>query len=219
MLAAPDRGSPVRLGAQGRQQAVTPPGEPSTGGRRHKEEKVPDGETTETVSREAFDRVKHDNEQLKAQLDQLRPVAEQTLLTDTAYEHFKTKGVADPYGIAKAAARDSMFSGVEKDDLPGKLDSWLESVQSAFGGPPKVSDDDGDSAPAATPPPPGAARPAPSPAGSGGDPKPEPLRMTSPEVLEMKRRGDQEGLRRLVAEGRLQLSPNNPMASRIQGAQ
>jgi hypothetical protein len=180
---------------------------------------VPDGESGDTVSREAFDRVKHDLEQIKAEKAQFTSASQQFLLTDTAYEHFKAKGdVPDPYGAAKAAARDSMLVGVEKDALPEKLDAWLDSFKAVFGSTNgSSSDGDGDGEPPpATPPPPGSARPAPSPANSGGDPKPEPLTMTSPEVQELRKRGDREGLRQLVKEGRLTLSPDNPYGSKQQ---
>jgi hypothetical protein len=108
-----------------------------------------------------------------------------------------------------------MLAGVEKDDLAASLDAWLDNFKAVFGSSNgSTDDDDGDgSGPPATPPPPGSARPAPSPANSGGDPKPEPLTMASPEVRELQRRNDRAGLRQLVKEGRLTLSPGNPYSS------
>lgn len=179
---------------------------------------MPDGELSETVSREAHDRIKRERDELKAEKTQFESASQQFLLTDQAYEHFRSKGVTDPYAAAKAASRDSMFVGVDRETLPDKLDSWLDDFKAVFGAPAPSGDDgtEAGSTTPPTPPPPGAARPAPSPANSGGDPKPEPMTMKHPDVQRLIREGRRDEVKEMVKDGRVQLSANNPYTPGIQ---
>lgn len=166
-------------------------------------------EQRETVSVEAFNRVKTERDQAKAQLDQAATALKATALMDKAYSHLKGK-VPDPYGAARTISRDSLFVGVSDDELPGQLDVWLDEQRSVFGAQsaPPETEDSSPQAPMA--PPPGAARPAPSPANPGGQPKLDPLHFGSPEVQSALKRGDTDTIHRLIKEGRYQPSPANP---------
>lgn len=179
-----------------------------------------DVDQRESVSVEAHTRVKTERDQFKTQLEQVSSTLKGVALVDKAYEHFKGKGVSDPYGLAKAASRDSLLAGVEDDALTGRLDDWFTQQQAIWGATQANGGDDTEAKappPATSATPPGAARPAPSPGNDGGQVKPEPLTMQSPEVREMLKKGDRAGLRELARQGRLIGSPGNPLPPAVAG--
>lgn len=177
----------------------------------------PEGqEPQDTVSRKAFDELKQAFDAYKAQTE---PAVKDAWLRERAYEHFREKGLTDPYGAARVAARDVTLRDVKPDDLSGRLDSWFSEYQSLIPTPPSAPapSEQSDESEAPTAPPPGAARPAPSPANPGGQVQPEPLSWRDPQVLAARQRGDRTQIQRWLKEGRLVPSPNNPYAGRVAG--
>lgn len=174
-----------------------------------------DGDSQETVSREAHDRVKSERDQLKTQVEVAATAARAAVLVDKAYSALQGK-VPDPYAAAKAVSRDPQFAAVGDDELPGRLDAWVTEWKSLFGA--DMSDKSGGTPevpvepPAPVAPPPGAARSAPSPANTGGQPVPEPLTFDSPEIKQLRSQGRVDEIRQLLKDGRLVPSPSNPYA-------
>lgn len=173
-----------------------------------------DGDNQDVVSREAHDRVKSERDALKAQAEQAAAAAKAALLVDKAYVALKGK-VPDPYAAAKAVSRDPQFTSVGDDELPQRLDEWVTEWKSLFGsdtsGEPKAPDEQKEP-PAPVAPPPGAARNAPSPANTGGQPTPEPLTFNSPEVKQLRAQGRKDEIVQMLKDGRLVPSPGNPYA-------
>lgn len=99
--------------------------------------------TDESVSREAFERVKSDYEKAKQALadkDRQLTDAAQALrdvnLIDKAYSTFKTlDGVTDPYALARRAARDVTLKDVAEEEFGPKLQSWYEEERSLWASP------------------------------------------------------------------------------------
>lgn len=179
-----------------------------------------EGDAQDVVSREAHDRVKQERDQLKAQAEQAAAAAKAALLVDKAYAALKGK-VPDPYAAAKAVSRDPQFSTVDDDELPQRLDQWVAEWKSLFGSDTSGNTQTSDSGqkevdvaepPTPVAPPPGAARSAPSPANTGGQPTPEPLTFSSPEVRKLREQGRIDEIRQMLRDGRLVPSPGNPYA-------
>jgi hypothetical protein len=109
----------------------------------------------DTISPEAFERVKQENAALKAQVAELKPVLEDITLRDRMYDHFNQKGEPNAYGLAQAAIRDATLKGAEPDALPGRLDSWLTEQRTLLGvqttAPPSVEAEEGSAAPPPSP--------------------------------------------------------------------
>lgn len=174
-----------------------------------------DGDDREVVSREAHDRVKAERDQLKAEKEAAAAAARAAVLVDKAYSVLRDKGLPDPYAAAKAVSRDPLFASVGDDELPGRLDAWVTEWKALFGAnpsanTPKTPEDETPEPPAPVAPPPGAARSAPSPANTGGQPTPEPLTFSSPEVRQLREQGRIDEIRAMLKDGRLVPSPNNP---------
>jgi hypothetical protein len=169
--------------------------------------------TDESVSREAFERVKSDYEKAKQALadkDRQLTDAAQALrdvnLIDKAYSTFKTlDGVTDPYALARRAARDVTLKDVAEEEFGPKLQSWYEEERSLWASP-QPSPTPDDAAPAAeTGPVPGFARP--SPASTGTPPTPDKLTLQSPEVQEALRMNRRDLLEQWDKEGKMAWSP------------
>jgi hypothetical protein len=174
-------------------------------------------EPQETVTKTAFDQVKGERDQYKARIDALEKDARSMLLVDKAYSHLKGK-VPDAYGAARTISRDSLFAEVKDEELPARLDAWVEEQKSLFGAPPAApvesSDTDAPDPAAPIAPPPGAARAAPSPSNTGATPTPPKLTIDSPEIKEALKRGDRAFIEQAIKEGRYESQPGNPYAPR-----
>ncbi len=165
--------------------------------------------TPDTVSVAAHDRVKGERDQAKQQLADATTALADVALRDRAYDHFKAnENVPDAYAAARAVTKDVTMRGIADEELPGRLDAWLEEQAAIFGS--SVPQETPPEVPESSAAPPGAARPAPSPASGGPQPKPEPLTWSSPEVIRLREQGNRDELIRLVKEGRLLVSPGNP---------
>lgn len=92
---------------------------------------APDDETAE-VSPQAFERVRRERDDLKAQAAEAAKALGDVALRDAAYEHFKRGGVSDPYGVASLALRDVTLRGTAADQLPAKLDAWLQEQRALW---------------------------------------------------------------------------------------
>lgn len=165
----------------------------------------------DTVSVEAHQRIKGERDTFKASLDEATRALKGAAMVDAAYEHFKTKGVADPYGLAKTASRDAELADVSNDTMGERLDSWFEKQRSVWGIPVTADAPEPEPQPAPSAPPMGAARPAPSPANSGGQVRAEPMTTRHPEVQALLKSGNMAGLKELARQGLLIASPGNPL--------
>jgi hypothetical protein len=161
---------------------------------------------------EAVARIANQRDQFKATAATL---GQQMVTIDAAYQQFRgMEGfTGDPYAAAKAAATSGLaYDPNDADSFGEKLTGWWNQQRTMLGIP--------DAPPPAAPPPPtevkvGARPPGstgPSPAASGGTPPPDKLTWTSPEVQELYRKGDHDGIKKLISEGRFQPSPGNPAA-------
>jgi len=167
----------------------------------------------EQVSREAFDRVKGENSQMKAQLEQATAALADVQLRDKAYAVLsKNPAVKDPYTAAMSALPH--IRGVEEDQFEAKVNSFLEQQMRLFGVNPNPPSDDGDGD-GSTPPPVTSTPPlvpAPNPGADGAPPAPKVYKWNDPEIQELRQKGANEELSRMVDNGSLLLSPNNPYA-------
>lgn len=156
-------------------------------------------------------------QRITTERDAARAAAEAALKVDKAYEHFRGKSdISDPYGLAKFAVPSIPEWG---DDYTTKLDAWYDQQKSFFGGsgaPPAEEPPSSDNTPSPSPNvvPPGMSPSAPSPAGGGGQPLPEPLTWESPEVKAAREKGDYAALKTLVSSDRFQPHPLNERANR-----
>ncbi len=82
---------------------------------------------------EAFERIKQERDELKAQMGGLEQKVQHAEFLDKAYAHFKGReGVANPYDVAKQAVSDVRLMGVEPDKLGESLDGWYDGISSIF---------------------------------------------------------------------------------------
>lgn len=168
-------------------------------------------DNTEQVSREAFERVKGENAQMKAQLEQATAALADVQLRDKAYAVLsKNPAVKDPYTAAMTALPH--LRGVEEDKFESQVNSFLEQQMKLFGvnPTPPGDDDDTPASPPPTPTPP--LVPAPNPGAQGAPPAPKVYKWNDPEIQELRQQGKNEELSRMVDDGTLLLSPNNPYA-------
>lgn len=168
----------------------------------------------EQVSREAFERVKNENAQFKEQLAQATAALTDVSIRDKAYSVFANKpGVKDPYALASSALPH--LRGVEEDKFSEAADKFIEQQQRMWGVDPAQppSDDDGDGTPPTPPPPTPGLVPSPSPGHEGSPPQPKVHRWDDPEIVELRNKGRNDVLSKMVDEGSLMLSPGNPYAT------
>ena len=89
------------------------------------------------VSREAFERVTRERDELKAQNTELAKVARDTHFVERAYEVFSAGdfGINDPYAAAKAAVNDARVSDADpnSDDFASQLSGYVEQSRKVFG--------------------------------------------------------------------------------------
>jgi len=81
----------------------------------------------------AFDRVKRERDQAKAETETAKKALAQTVLVDRLYEHFKGKDdlAADRYQLAKEAVS---YPGIaEAEDPAAAADAWLERLSGLLG--------------------------------------------------------------------------------------
>lgn len=101
-------------------------------------------EQGDQVSRQAFDRVTGERDQLKQQLSEASKAIEDFRFIDRAYSTFKgIDGVTDPFALAQVAVRDVTLKSVPEDQFGEKLTGWYQAQKDIFGG--------GQSAPKADP--------------------------------------------------------------------
>lgn len=116
------------------------------------------------ISKEAFERVRRERDDLKAKYAEAEQAIRDLDLRDRMADHFRSKTeVKDAYQAAKAAIRDVTLKGVPSEELPQRLDSWLEEQRGLFAAP----------APAETPP--SSPFQGPSPGGPGYEARMEPM--------------------------------------------
>jgi len=117
-------------------------------------------ETTD-ISPQAFQRVTHERDELKAKMTEVTRALGDIQFRDHAYEHFRQAGVRDPFGAATLAMRDVTLRGLPAESVGVKLDGWLEEQKALWAAP-------------ATPPAADSGEPAPTP------PKPSPYQGPNP---------------------------------------
>ena len=177
---------------------------------------MPDQGERETVSVEAHQRVLQERDDLKSRVEELARVATDVAKLNSAYDHFRAKEAADPYGLAQAAIQNvNVRDASADDDLAARLDGWYDERVRMFGvspSAPPVASEASDQAPAAAP----AATPRPSAAGPNPAAPGEPvtaggrLRPGDAEYKEILQREGLDGIRRLEREGRVERHPDNP---------
>lgn len=163
-------------------------------------------DTPTTVSVEAHQRVTAERDELKGQVTELTQVARDASRINRAYEHFRSQEgfTGDAYGVALAAMRDINVRDAADDSFTGSLDQWLQTQSSMFSAPTAPPSDEGETEQAPAEP----AAPSvsgPSPNASGSVVTAEVMTSKSPEYLKMKERGDFDGIKRAINEGRLVL--------------
>lgn len=166
---------------------------------------------------EAAARIANQRDQYRSELEQL---AKATATIDQGYLAFKgMEGfTGDPYAAAKAVAQSGItFDPDNPDDFSGKVTDWWAGQKRMLGipdQPPPVTSaepDQGETVRAVKVP--GATGP--NPAAGGGTPPAEKLTWASPEVQELYRKNDMDGIKKLISEGRFQPSPGNPAARNV----
>jgi hypothetical protein len=163
---------------------------------------VAEQESGEAIRPEAFERVKQEKDELKAQVAALSDVVRDTKFIDDAYQHFKgIDGVKDPYAIARAAVKDVTLKGLEGEEFGTKLDAWYNDTSSLFT-PTQPSEPIEPDVPVAdTAPAPAFARPNPAAEGAPPDAGKQMIETTSPEFKKLIEANDQAALQRLDQEG------------------
>ena len=88
------------------------------------------------ISKEAFERVRRERDDLKAKYAEAEQAIRDFDLRDRMADHFRQKTeVKDAYRAASAAIRDVTLKGVTVEELPQRLDSWLEEQRGLFATP------------------------------------------------------------------------------------
>jgi hypothetical protein len=138
------------------------------------------------ISPEAAERIRRERDDLKAQLAEARGALDDVVLRDRMYAHFAQKAdVKDPYAAATAAIQVSTLKGVAAEELPQRLDSWLDEQRRLFAAAAQ---------PAEAPPPPSPFQ-GPNPGAPGYQAKVEPMVVGSPQWNEwVKGKSPQERL-------------------------
>ncbi|MFH2073328.1 MAG: hypothetical protein ABIJ75_10810 [Actinomycetota bacterium] len=100
-----------------------------------------------TVSKEAFDRVKSERDGLErkfADAERKNQEAAEALrdvgTIEKAYEHFAAQQVPNAYGVAREAILSPKVRSAEPDTLPEALDGWYNHSKAIFGAPAPAPD-------------------------------------------------------------------------------
>lgn len=168
-----------------------------------------------TISAEAFERVKQERDQLKAQVAELGATVKDYGYVERARRYFSEQQVQDADHWADVALPH--IRNVELDQVGEVLTSKFGNLPKMNPAPtPAVTDDD--AAPAPTEP----VRPAvagPNPAAPGEPASTQrKLRSSDPEVREVMAREGYAGLRRLINEGRVEFHPQNNVAGGLRSS-
>lgn len=91
------------------------------------------------ISREAFDRVKRERDELKTQAASLQQTLEsataalnEVKVRDRVFDHLSEKGVSNPYQVARFLTRD--VTDVDSENFPAQVDSLYNQYRGIFGG-------------------------------------------------------------------------------------
>ena len=88
------------------------------------------------VSNEAFERVRRERDDLKAKYAEADKAIRDFDLRDRMAAHFRGNAeVKDAYQAAAQAIRDVTLKDVTAEELPQRLDSWLEERRGLFAAP------------------------------------------------------------------------------------
>ncbi len=174
---------------------------------------MPEQGERETVSVEAHTRVTQERDDLKTRNAELERIAVDVNKLNSAYDHFRGKEAADPYGLAQAAIQNVTVRDAANEDLPVRLDGWYDERAAMFGTAPTAVVASSDEVPVETP-----AVPTPRPSAAGPNPAApgEPvtvggrLKPGDAEYKEVLSSEGLSGLRRLEGEGRIERHPDNP---------
>ena len=85
-----------------------------------------------TVSAEAFKRVEHERDELKAQVAKATQALQDIALRDRLVEHYEAKKIPNPSAVASRAL--SEFREVPETEFAAKADSWYEAQRKLFFG-------------------------------------------------------------------------------------
>lgn len=162
-----------------------------------------EGSERETVSIEAHERVKTENETLKSQLAKATDALADVATEKRAIAWFKGKGVAD------ADEKAALILPHIRDVEPEKLDEFLSqdrfrslvTVASTPPEPPKEGEPEAPEGEPGPPPPEGFGGP--NPAGNEAPPKQGAISRKSPEYIAAVQRNDREQIKQWYDEGRL----------------
>jgi len=88
-----------------------------------------------TVSPEAFERVRRERDELKSKMAEAETALRDFNLIDNAHAHFRSKGLPNAYDLARAAVEVNTLKGVKTDELPHRLDDWLERQRNLWAAP------------------------------------------------------------------------------------
>ena len=96
--------------------------------------------TDDTISREAHERVTRERDEYKAQLAEARAALDDVAQLNRIHTYLKQKpDIKDAYQAASTAIRDVTLKGVASEELPQRLDSWLEEQRGLFAAAPAPS--------------------------------------------------------------------------------
>jgi len=101
-----------------------------------------------TVSPEAFERVRRERDELKSKMAEAETALRDFNLIDNAHAHFRSKGLPNAYDLARAAVEVNTLKGVKTDELPHRLDDWLERQRNLWAAPAHEPVNEPESAPA-----------------------------------------------------------------------
>jgi len=88
------------------------------------------------VSREAFERVQRDRDDLKTKLAQVESALSDVALRDRFYEQFRQdQTIRDPYGLASLAIRDVTLKSVPAEQVGERLGDWLNEQRRLIAAP------------------------------------------------------------------------------------
>lgn len=168
-------------------------------------------ELSETVSREAHQRMTNERNELQAKVDELSSTLKDLSFNDKAREHFSDKGVDDPKWAADIALASMKSAGVELDGISAYLDDKFEKLYPKEGEPKPEGTlpVDGVPTPDAVEPP-GFARP--SPAAEGAPPGQKVYTIKDPEIQALIQANDRDGIAKLEKAGQFKWLSDAPVS-------
>lgn len=89
-----------------------------------------EGQSPESISAEAFNRVKGENDSLKAQVEQAKAALKDSGIERRAAEYFGGKGYPNPLAVANRAL--SSLRDASDEEFQGKADAWYEEQRKLF---------------------------------------------------------------------------------------